>query len=39
MGKTAIRLLLDGLALLGAATVLCGFARGEVAAVRTGWSW
>jgi hypothetical protein len=39
MGKTAIRLLLDGLALIGAAGVLCGFARGDEASVRPGWSW
>jgi hypothetical protein len=39
MGKTAMRLLLDGLALLDDAGVLCRFARGDEASVRTGWSW
>jgi hypothetical protein len=39
MGKTAIRLLLDGLALIGAVAVLCGFARGDETSVRAGWSW
>jgi hypothetical protein len=38
MGK-AMRLLLDGLALIGAAVVLCGFARGDATSVRAGWAW
>jgi hypothetical protein len=34
-----IHRLLDGLSLIGAAAVLCGFARGDVTGVRAGWSW
>jgi hypothetical protein len=34
-----IQRMLDGLALLGTAAVLCGFARGDATSVRAGWSW
>jgi hypothetical protein len=35
----AIRLLPEGLALIGAAAVLSGFARGDETSVRAGWAW
>ena len=34
-----IRRFLDGLAVIGAAAVLCGFSRGDLTGVRAGWSW
>jgi hypothetical protein len=39
MGKKSIQLLLDAFALIGAAAVLCGFARGVETNMRSGWSW